>query len=103
VQCCFWDSIILCADSAICWCACPRRSVKNFADEFKKRNQPLHVLMNNGGDFSPPDAMTEDGFEYLTGVNYMVRWLATSGFELSKGSLEWCIEHGNETLAYTCC
>ena len=49
-----------------------RRSVKAFADEFKKRNQPLHVLMNNGGDFSPPDAITEEGFEYLTGVNYMV-------------------------------
>ena len=49
-----------------------RRSVKAFADEFKKRNQPLHVLMNNGGDFSPPDAVTEEGFEYLTGVNYMV-------------------------------
>ena len=48
------------------------RSVKAFADEFKKRNQPLHVLMNNGGDFSPPDAITEEGFEYLTGVNYMV-------------------------------
>jgi NAD(P)-dependent dehydrogenase (short-subunit alcohol dehydrogenase family) len=53
-----------------------RRSVKAFADEFKKRNQPLHVLMNNGGDFSPPDAITEEGFEYLTGVNYMVSRLS---------------------------
>lgn len=48
------------------------RSVKSFAEEFKKRGQPLHVLLNNGGDFSPPNATTEDGFEYLTGVNYMV-------------------------------
>jgi NAD(P)-dependent dehydrogenase (short-subunit alcohol dehydrogenase family) len=53
------------------------KSVKAFADEFKKRNQPLHVLMNNGGDFSPPDAITEEGFEYLTGVNYMAHWYLT--------------------------
>lgn len=46
--------------------------MKAFADEFIKRGEPLHVLLCNGGDFSPPDAVTEDGFEYLTGVNFMV-------------------------------
>ena len=56
------------------------RSVKAFADEFKKRNQPLHVLMNKGGDFSPPDAITEEGFDHLTGVNSMV----------SPPGVTWC-------------
>ena len=42
---------------------CGRRSVHKFAEEFKKRKQPLNVLLNNGGDFSPPDNVTEDGFE----------------------------------------
>jgi len=37
----------------------------------------VHVLLNNGGDFSPPDNPTEDGFEYLTGVNYFAHWYLT--------------------------
>lgn len=34
-----------------------------FAEELKKRGGYVSVLLNNGGDFSPPDNPTEDGFE----------------------------------------
>lgn len=34
------------------------------------RNQQLHVLVNNAGEFVPEDQVTEDGFE--------VRWLSAS-------------------------
>lgn len=34
-----------------------------FAEELKKRGGNVSVLLNNGGDFSPPDNPTEDGFE----------------------------------------
>lgn len=40
-----------------------RRSVYNFAQQLKERKEPVRVLLNNGGDFSPPDNPTEDGFE----------------------------------------
>ncbi len=39
------------------------RSVHKFAQEFMRRNQQLHVLVNNAGEFVPEDQVTEDGFE----------------------------------------
>ncbi len=34
-----------------------------FAQEFTSRNEKLHVLVNNAGEFAPEDQLTEDGFE----------------------------------------
>lgn len=46
------------------------KSVKSFADEFLSRNLPLHILINNAGEFVPKDNMTEDGFEVTIGTNH---------------------------------
>ena len=39
------------------------RKVKRFADEFKSKYDRLDVLVNNAGEYVPPDDTTEDGFE----------------------------------------
>lgn len=45
-------------------------SIRNFADEFKKRNSPLHCLINNAGVFVPPNDRTEEDFEITLGINH---------------------------------
>lgn len=49
-------------------CACS--SIRSFADEFKKRQYPLHVLVNNAGVFIPPTDRTEENFEVTLGINH---------------------------------
>ena len=39
------------------------RKVKTFADQFKEKHDKLDVLVNNAGEYVPPDDTTEDGFE----------------------------------------
>jgi NAD(P)-dependent dehydrogenase (short-subunit alcohol dehydrogenase family) len=53
------------------------RSVHKFAQDFKQKNQQLHVLVNNAGEFVPADQVTEDGFEITTGTNHMGHWYLT--------------------------
>lgn len=43
------------------------RSVRAFVSEFRKKNLPLHILINNAGIFSP-HGKTEDGFEMHFGT-----------------------------------
>ena len=46
-------------------------SVQKFVTNFKKKNLPLHILVNNGGTMFPPYGTTEDGFEIQIGVNHL--------------------------------
>ena len=52
------------------------RSVKTAAEQFLARDLPLHVLVNNAGEFGQTGA-TEDGFQMTFGVNYLGHYLFT--------------------------
>ncbi|CAJ0586550.1 unnamed protein product, partial [Mesorhabditis spiculigera] len=56
--------IILCDLSSL-------QSVKAAADEFKKKQWPLHVLVLNAGVFQPIQKTTLDGYESSFGVNHL--------------------------------
>ncbi|XP_036091617.1 dehydrogenase/reductase SDR family member on chromosome X [Rousettus aegyptiacus] len=53
------------------------RSVRCFVDAFKRKNLPLHVLVNNAGVMMVPQRRTVDGFEEHFGVNYLGHFLLT--------------------------
>jgi NAD(P)-dependent dehydrogenase (short-subunit alcohol dehydrogenase family) len=49
------------------------KSIRAFAEEYKKRGYPLHVLLNNAAIQAPTGKRgnkTEEGFEITMGVNY---------------------------------
>ena len=46
------------------------RSIVDFASNFKKKNMPLHVLVENAGVFLVPFDRTQEGFETTVGTNY---------------------------------
>ena len=46
-------------------------SVQKFVNGFKKKELPLHILVNNAGIMFPPYGTTEDGFERQFGVNHL--------------------------------
>ena len=46
-------------------------SVQKFVNEFKKKELPLHILVNNAGIMFPPYGTTEDVFERQFGVNHL--------------------------------
>jgi NAD(P)-dependent dehydrogenase (short-subunit alcohol dehydrogenase family) len=52
------------------------RAVKASAEEFLSWGEPLHVLINNAGTVRERK-VTEDGFEYTFGVNYLGPYLFT--------------------------
>ncbi len=54
-----------------------RRSIVDFANEFKARNLPLHTLVNNAGVFLVPFDHTQEGFETTVGINYFGGFLLT--------------------------
>jgi len=54
-------------------------SVCKFVKEFKKRNIPLHILINNAGVSGVlPRKLTQDGFEMNFGLNYLAPFLLTN-------------------------
>jgi len=54
-------------------------SVRNFAAEFKRKNIPIDVLINNAGVWMGNDRkVTEDGFEMTFGVNHLGHFLLTN-------------------------
>lgn len=53
------------------------KSVRTFADEFKRTHKKLDILINNAGIMVPPFSKTDDGFESQMGVNYFAHFLLT--------------------------
>lgn len=52
-------------------------SVKEFADEFKKKYNKLDILINNAGVMMPPYSKTENGFELQIGTNHFGHFALT--------------------------
>jgi hypothetical protein len=52
-------------------------SVRQFANEFKRKYQRLDVLVNNAGIMAVPYGKTKDGFEMHIGVNYLGHFALT--------------------------
>ena len=53
-------------------------SIREFATEFIKNHQQLHVLINNAGIFAMKRQETQDGFESTMGINYLGPFLLTN-------------------------
>ncbi|KAM6381929.1 polyprenol dehydrogenase [Alca torda] len=54
------------------------KSIRQFAQRFRAKNCPLHVLVNNAGVMLVPERKTEDGFEEHFGLNYLGHFLLTN-------------------------
>lgn len=52
-------------------------SVRRAANEFTKRHEQLHFLINNAGVMNTPKGKTSDGFETQMGVNHLGHFLLT--------------------------
>ncbi|GLC40860.1 hypothetical protein PLESTB_000015000 [Pleodorina starrii] len=53
-------------------------SVRRFAEEWRRRGLPLHLLVCNAGVMAPPErTMTADGLEVQFQVNFLSHWLLT--------------------------
>ena len=46
-------------------------SVTKFVSEFKAKNLPLHLLLNNAGVMACPFALSEDGYESQFATNHV--------------------------------
>ncbi|NQX87490.1 MAG: SDR family oxidoreductase [Halioglobus sp.] len=53
-------------------------AVRESADVFNSRQQPLHLLINNAGIMIPMERRTEDGFEAHFGINHLAHFLFTN-------------------------
>ena len=51
--------------------------VKRMADEIKREQSELHVLINNAGTFSKEKLLTKDGLEMTFAVNHLAPFLLT--------------------------
>ena len=47
------------------------KSVREFAERWKKSGRPIHFLICNAGVIMPKRAETEDGYEVMMQVNYL--------------------------------
>ncbi|XP_042722724.1 dehydrogenase/reductase SDR family member on chromosome X, partial [Lagopus leucura] len=54
------------------------KSIRQFVQQFRAKNCPLHVLVNNAGVMLVPERQTEDGFEEHFGLNYLGHFLLTN-------------------------
>ena len=53
-------------------------SIRRFAEEFKSKGLPLHILINNAGLMNTPKGTTVDGFETQFGTNHLGHFLLTN-------------------------
>ncbi|MFT5573716.1 MAG: NAD(P)-dependent dehydrogenase (short-subunit alcohol dehydrogenase family) [Cryomorphaceae bacterium] len=53
------------------------KNVRNFAQELLRDYQSIDVLINNAGAMPSSKILTEDGFEFQFGVNYLGHFLLT--------------------------
>jgi NAD(P)-dependent dehydrogenase (short-subunit alcohol dehydrogenase family) len=53
-------------------------SVRNFGEEWRKINLPIHILLNNAGIMACPRSTTVDGFEMQFGTNHLGHFLLTN-------------------------
>eukprot|EP00057_Strongylocentrotus_purpuratus_P034261 XP_794540.3 PREDICTED: retinol dehydrogenase 12 [Strongylocentrotus purpuratus] len=53
------------------------KSIREFAEEIKREEKSLHVLLNNAGVMMCPQWKTEDGFEMQLGTNHLGHFLLT--------------------------
>jgi NAD(P)-dependent dehydrogenase (short-subunit alcohol dehydrogenase family) len=54
------------------------QSIRDFAEEFKKKEKRLDILINNAGQMFVPESKTSDGFEMTFGVNHLGPFLLTN-------------------------
>lgn len=55
-----------------------QKSIRNFAEEFKKKYESLDVLVNNAGFVAPKRELTVDGVETTFAVNHLGYFLLTN-------------------------
>jgi len=53
------------------------QSVRDFVNEFSKKNLPLHILINNAGTIAPHRITSKDGFELQLVTNHLGPFLLT--------------------------
>jgi len=54
-----------------------QKSIRSFADEFKRQHDRLDVLVNNAGVFLRQRSLTEDGIESTFAINHLGYFLVT--------------------------
>ncbi|KAJ7590327.1 NAD(P)-binding protein [Mycena floridula] len=53
-------------------------SIKSATEEYQRKEQQLHILINNGGVMKPPiDQLTEDGYDLQLGTNCLGHFYLT--------------------------
>lgn len=53
------------------------KSIRNFADQLKKKHSKLDILINNAGIMMVPHTLTKDGFESQIGTNHLGHFALT--------------------------
>jgi len=53
-------------------------SVRRFVDDFRAKQLPLHILINNAGIMTPPYGLTKQGHELQFGTNHLGHFLLTT-------------------------
>ena len=55
-----------------------QKSIRNFVEEFKKKEKRIDGLINNAGIYQAPRSISEDGVEIHFAVNHLGHFLLTN-------------------------
>ncbi|KAK2142914.1 hypothetical protein LSH36_898g00043 [Paralvinella palmiformis] len=55
----------------MCLDLCRLSTVKEFADQYREKHWPIHILILNAGVFSLPHTLTDDGYEATFQTNHL--------------------------------